>query len=108
MPNDATGEGTQQVQNAKADIGLKMKVGEAAKELGVCPCFVPRLVRLGMISAKTTPEGELNINLDSVRQYKKRKIGRKYTRWGPCGLLTDTEWSGKLGRCDYLRLIRMT
>jgi hypothetical protein len=101
------GKALKECENTKADRGLGMKVGEAAKELGVCLCVVPRLVRLGMISAKTTPEGELNINLDSVRQYKKRKIGRKYTRWGPCGLLTDAEWSGKLGRCDYLRLIGM-
>jgi len=102
------GKALKKCESVKADRGLKVKVGEAAKELGVCPYVVPRLVRLGMISAKTTPEGELNITLDSVRQYKKQKIGRKYTRWGPCGLLTDTEWSGKLGRCDYLRLIRTT
>ena len=58
-----------------------MKVGEAAKELGVCPCVVPRLVRLGRISASTSPRGELDIKADSVRKYKSQKRGRKYTGW---------------------------
>ena len=60
--------------------GAKMKVGEAAKELSVCPCVVPRLVKLGRLSANTTSEGELNINPESVRNYKSQKRGRKYTR----------------------------
>lgn len=58
-----------------------MQVGEVAKELGVCPCVVPRLVRLGRISARTTPAGELDIDPDSVRKYKSQKRGWKYTRW---------------------------
>lgn len=60
--------------------GAKVKVGEAAKELSVCPCVVPRLVKLGRLFANTTPEGELDINPDSVRKYKSQKRGRKYTR----------------------------
>ncbi len=46
-----------------------MEVGEATKELGVCPCIVPRLVKLGRLSANTTPEGELDITLNSVSYY---------------------------------------
>ena len=57
-----------------------MKMGEAAKELSICPCVVPRLVKLGRLSANTTPEGELNINRDSVRNYKSQKRGCKCTR----------------------------
>ena len=60
--------------------GAKVKVGEAAKELGVCPCVVPRLVKLGSLSANITPEGEMDINPDSVRKHKSQKRGRKYTR----------------------------
>ena len=56
-------------------------MGEVAKELGVCPCVVPRLVKLGRISTNTTSNGELDINADSVRKYKSQKRGRKYTRW---------------------------
>jgi predicted site-specific integrase-resolvase len=57
-----------------------MTVGEAAKELGVCPCVVPRLVKLGKLSAKITPEGELDVDPESVREHKSRKRGRKYIR----------------------------
>jgi len=56
-----------------------MRVGEAAKELGVCPCVVPRLVRLGRLSARTTPSGEMDIDPASVRAHKsQRRSGRKY------------------------------
>ena len=57
-----------------------MKVGEVAKELSVCPCVVPRLVKLGRLSASTTPEGEMDINPESVRDYKLLGRGRKYVR----------------------------
>ena len=58
-----------------------MKVGEAAKELSVCPCVVPRLVKLGKLTArKTSQEGDLVINPESVRDYKRQKRGRKYFR----------------------------
>ena len=57
-----------------------MEVGEAAKELSVCPCVVPRLVKLGRLTARKTPQGDLNINPESVRDYKKQNRGRKYVR----------------------------
>lgn len=57
-----------------------MEVGEAAKELSVCPCVVPRLVKLGRLTARKTPQGDLDINPESVRDYKKQNRGRKYVR----------------------------
>lgn len=56
-----------------------MKIGEVARELSVCPCVVPRLVKLERLSARTT-DGEMDIDPESVRDYKRQGKGRKYIR----------------------------
>ncbi len=57
-----------------------MRTGEAAKELGVCPCVVPRLVRLGWLKASYSDDGDMEIDPTSVREHKVREGGRKYPK----------------------------
>ena len=57
-----------------------MKIGEVARELSVCPCVVPRLVKLERLSARITDRGEMDIDPESVRKYKNQARGRKYIR----------------------------